>query len=49
MLYKGNSRTFEHLDQKSAVFQGFKGLENPVMNLKYFKHFKDRYEPWIMS
>ena len=37
MLYKRNSRTFKHLDQKSAVFQGFQGLEKPVMNFKYFQ------------
>ena len=37
MLYKKNSRTFKHLDQKSAVFQGFQGLEKPVMNFKYFQ------------
>ena len=37
LLYKRNSRTFKHLDQKSAVFQGFQGLEKPVMNFKYFQ------------
>ena len=37
LLYKRNSRTLKHLDQKSAVFQGFQGLEKPVMNFKYFQ------------
>ena len=37
LLYKINSRTFKHLDQKSAVFQGFQGLEKPVMNFEYFQ------------
>ena len=29
--------TFKHLDQKSAVFQGFQGVEKPMMNFKYFQ------------
>ena len=37
MLSKGNSRTFKHFDQKTAVFQGFQGLEKTVMNFKYFQ------------
>ena len=40
LLYKRNSRTFKHLDQKVAVFQGFQGLEKPVMNFKYFQALK---------
>ena len=37
MLSKGNSRTYKHLDQKGAIFQGFQGLEKTVMNFKYFQ------------
>ena len=37
LLSKGNSRTFKHFDQKTAVFQGFQGLEKTVMNFKYFQ------------
>ena len=39
MLSKRNSRTFKHLDQKGAIFQGFQGLEKTVMNFKYFQAF----------
>ena len=30
-------KEIQGLDQKSTVFQGFQGLEKPVMNLKYFQ------------
>ena len=33
--------TFKHIDQKSAAFQGFQGLEKPVMNFKYFQALQE--------
>ena len=39
MIFKntGNSRIFKYYNQKGTIFQGFQGLENTVLNLKYFK------------